>query len=230
MKKTDEDSETLIVKLKQLIKKYKWLIVGLGLLGVVIVVGPTLYAKFSTEHLRYGAADIQAVPKREVALVFGAGVYQDGTPTPYLQWRVETAVALFKAGKVQKLLMSGDNSTKTYDEPVAMKKYAEHLGVPASAITLDYAGFSTYDSCYRANKLFGVDSAILVSQGYHLPRALITCNDLGIKSIGVAATSTGRDYSIPYIAREYISTIKAVFQLVFKPQPTVVGKPQPPLE
>ena len=106
-----------------------------------------------------------------------------------LAHRVDAAVALYQAGKVDKLLLTGDNSSPGYDEPDAMRDYAVARGVPPGAIVLDYAGLRTYDSCYRAGKVFGVrsDEAILVTQDYHLPRAMYTCDELGVRAIGFAA-------------------------------------------
>jgi vancomycin permeability regulator SanA len=158
-----------------------------------------------------------------VALVFGAGILQNGTPTPYLRYRVATAAKLYQAHRVSILLMSGDNSEASYNEPLSMKNYAMKLGVPAKAIVLDYAGFNTYDSCYRAQTIFGVRSATLVSQGYHLPRAMTTCRGLGIQNIGVIAEHPSRDYTVNYLAREILSTDKMVIQLIFRPHPTALG-------
>jgi vancomycin permeability regulator SanA len=108
-----------------------------------------------------------------------------------------------------------------------MKKWALKLGADDKDIVLDYAGYSTYDTCYRANYIFGVHEAVLVTQGYHLPRAVMTCNDLGIKSVGVAALRRGTDVEINYITREWLSTNKSTIQLIAKPKPTVLGNPEP---
>lgn len=192
---------------------------------MLLVLLPSLYANVSTRSLRYSVA---AVPVRKVAVVFGAGVLPDGTPTPYLKMRIKTAVQLYKTHRVQVLLLTGDNSTSHHNEPVAMGKYAEQLGVPAGSIVLDYAGFNTYDSCYRARFIFGVKSAILVSHGYHLPRAITTCRGLGVASVGVPAdTGRGQGYTWNYLLRELVSTDKAMLQIAFKPHPTVLGKTEP---
>ncbi len=204
----------------------KWWLSGGALIFVALLMGPSVYAKIVTSGERHDAhsMDLKLMPKREVVIVFGAGILSNGEPTEYLRNRVGTAVDLYKAGRVNHLLLSGDNSTKHYSEPNAMQKLAIRLGVPARDITLDYAGFNTYDSCYRARKIFGVQRAILVTQGYHLPRALVTCNGLGVQSIGVAAKHTSRDWGVMYSARELISTDKALVQLTFKPSPTILGE------
>ncbi len=203
----------------------KWGIFYLTLLLASIVAIPTESARQSTKDVRYnaGPAELQKIPRREVAIVFGAGVQADNTPTPYLKHRVGTAVDLLKAGKVDRLLMSGDNSTKEYDEPTVMKTYAISLGADPTRILLDYAGYNTYDTCYRARKVFGVSSAAVVTQGYHLPRATMTCLQIGIDTVGVAAKRNGRDWTAAYILREYIATAKASVQLFLEPPPTVLG-------
>ncbi len=132
---------------------------------------------------------MDSAPTEGVAIVFGAGLTRGGYPTAVLRDRVETAAQLYFAGKVQKLLMSGDNRSDNYNEPGAMREYALSLGVPSDAIVLDYAGRRTYDTCYRAKAIFGLKSALLVTQQFHLPRALFLCNALGIQAAGVEANN-----------------------------------------
>ncbi len=168
-------------------------------------------------------------PAARVAIVFGAGLWRDGRPTPVLRDRITTAVDLYLTGKVEKLLMSGDNRTIEYNEPAAMRDYALSLGVPDEAIVLDYAGRRTYDTCYRARDIFHVGSAILVTQGFHLPRALYTCNVLGIPAVGVPADQ--REYRRRLMAfwnaRELLATFVAFWELhVSHPEP-VLGNPEP---
>jgi SanA protein len=135
---------------------------------------------------------VQDVPSRRVAVVFGAGLTADGRPMPALADRVWTAAQLYHAGKVEKLLMSGDNRFISYNEPEAMRQYALGRGVPDENIVLDYAGRRTYDTCYRAGHIFGVEEAVLVTQWFHLDRALYICDGLGLDAVGVAADR--RDY------------------------------------
>jgi vancomycin permeability regulator SanA len=170
---------------------------------------------------------VARIPHRHVAIVFGAGLLSANEPTPYLRQRVTTAAELYKAHKVDKLLMTGDNTAKNYNEPKVMQDLAVKLGVPAKNITLDYAGLSTYDSCYRAGAIFKVKSATVITQGYHLPRAVMACRGLGIDTIGVRALHTGRDFATSYIWREWISTDKISLQLMFKPKPTALGQVEP---
>jgi SanA protein len=180
----------------------------------------------TTLHARQRVFSVEDVPARRVAVVFGAGITRDGRPTPDLAYRVAAAADLYFAGKVEKLLMSGDNRFVNYDEPTAMRKYAMALGVPGEAIVLDYAGRRTYDTCYRARDIFQVQDVILVTQDYHLPRALYTCNALGVEAIGVAAGQSGHSHLFDDV-REVFATALALGDVyVFRPVP-VLGQPEP---
>ena len=164
-----------------------------------------------------------------VAVVFGAGLYRDGTPTPVLQDRIKTAADLYLNGKVRKLLMSGDNRFVNYNEPGAMADHAVTLGVPEGDIVLDYAGRRTYDTCYRARDIFGLGEVVLVTQKFHLPRALYTCNKLGLNALGVEADSRiYRKSSLSYwYLRESIATFVALWEVhVSHPKP-VLGEFEP---
>ncbi len=137
----------------------------------------------------------QTWPQADVALVLGAGLRPDGSPTAVLYDRVVTAAELYHAGQVRKLLLSGDNRFVNYNEPEAMGQLARRLGVPDEDIVLDYAGRRTYDSCYRARAIFGVERAVVVTQRFHLDRALYLCQALGVEAVGVVANR--RAYSAP---------------------------------
>ena len=168
-------------------------------------------------------------PVRQVAIVFGAQVRRDGMPSAVLRDRIETAVKLYKNGKVEKLLMSGDNRFVDYNEPKSMRRYALTLGVPDADIVLDYAGRRTYDTCYRAKEVFGVNSAILVTQGFHLPRALFLCKAFGIDAVGVGADNYYylKRLRLYWNARELFASAQSVFDIyLWKPIP-VLGKPEP---
>jgi len=180
-------------------------------------------------------ASVDSASQSPVAIVFGAGLLRDGSPTPVLRDRVETAAELYFAGKVQKLLMSGDNRFVEYNEPAAMRAYALELGVPDDAIVLDYAGRRTYDTCYRAKEIFGVDQALLVTQRFHLPRALVICNGLGIEGQGVSADRRAYRRSSLGIwnLRELPATLVAFIDtFITRPLPVLGDKepifPEPP--
>ena len=156
-----------------------------ALLLLVVVIGiPRIITALASSGKIFMAED---APSARAAIVFGAGLQRDGTPSPVLKDRVSAAVQLYQTGKVEKLLMSGDNRYIDYNEPAAMKTYAVSLGVPEEAIVLDFAGRRTYDTCYRAKHIFGLDEALLVTQKFHLPRAIFTCQGLGLNGMGVAA-------------------------------------------
>jgi SanA protein len=195
---------------------------------VLLILGilPAVIAYLASTGHRY---PLGVAPNGKTAIVFGAGLYRDGSPSAVLRDRVQTAVELFKAGKVEILLMSGDNSTIHYNEPGAMKDYAVQLGVPEDTIVMDFAGRRTYDTCFRAKSIFGVNEALLVTQDYHLPRALFICNSLGVKSVGISADR--RNYRLgTYLywrLREIPATFNAFIDVyIRKPQP-VLGEPEP---
>jgi SanA protein len=180
----------------------------------------------------YGSTRIytaESAPADRVAIVFGAGLTRAGQPTLILKDRVRTAARLYLSGKVERLLMSGDDQGLDHDEPGAMRDYAVSLGVPSDAIVLDSSGDRTYDTCYRAKAIFGLDSALLVTQQFHLPRALFLCNMLGIRAVGVDAHNYR--YWPPLMLiwniREQLATVGAFWDVyVEKPLP-VLGKPEP---
>ncbi len=202
------------------------LILGLILFIVLISLAARIYLLTATRNSIETEGDAASKP---VAIVFGAGLRRDGSPTAILQDRVETAVRLYKDGKVQKILMSGDNRFVDYNEPGSMKDYAISLGVPEGDIVLDYAGRRTYDTCYRARDVFLLQSVILVTQEFHLPRAIYTCNSLGMDVIGVPAT--GRSYrqsSIFYWSlREIPATVISLWENNISHPVPVLGEPEP---
>lgn len=196
------------------------------IIGALIPILARLITGIYAASRVYSLAD---VPARRVAIVFGAGLWRDGSPTPILQDRVATAAELYFAGKVEKLLLSGDNRFANYNEPEAMRRYAVSLGVPNEALVLDYAGRRTYDTCYRAATIFGVKEAILVTQAFHLPRAIYLCNHLGVDGIGVQADQrVYRRSSMAYwTLRELLATVNALWEVhVTRPLP-VLGEPEP---
>ncbi|MBN2148179.1 MAG: YdcF family protein [Anaerolineales bacterium] len=200
-------------------------------LGLSVLILPRI---ITTLHSLSRIYTIENVPAMRAAIVFGAGLWRDGSPTPVLRDRVATAAELYFAGKVEKLLMSGDNRFVDYNEPAAMRSYAISLGVPEQDIILDYAGRRTYDTCYRARAIFGLQQAILVTQSFHLPRALYLCSTLGLDIAGVPADR--RDYHTSSLVwwnlRELPATLTALWEVhVTHPLP-VLGEPEPifPLE
>ncbi|MEV0633844.1 ElyC/SanA/YdcF family protein [Streptomyces sp. NPDC050619] len=166
------------------------------------------------------------VPRTEVAVVFGAGLW-DGEPSPYLAHRLDTAAKLYREGRIEVVLVTGDNSREDYDEPDAMRTYLTRHGVPDGRIVSDYAGFDTWDSCVRAKKIFGVDRAVLISQGFHIRRAVALCQAAGVTSYGVGVDDV-HDVTWYYGgAREIIAAGKAALDAVFEPDPRFLGPKEP---
>jgi len=202
------------------------------LLGLLVPVA-LMVAAVAGIHLRIEASarrrvyEPQDVPPRSVAIVFGAAL-----GSQYLRDRVATAADLYHAGKVKHLLLTGDNRSRRYDEPLAMRRIALELGVPASALTLDYAGRRTYDSCARASRIFQVDGAdaMLVTQRFHLPRALYLCDRLGVRgAIGVSADRRHYPWNAArHVARELLADVKAWWDVNVR-SPSVVGGPALPI-
>ena len=190
----------------------------IGALGVlvllaVLALGPWAYVSLSSRGHVHRFDDAPSAP---VALVLGAGLNPDGTPSPFLAGRLEVARALYASGRVKVLLVSGDNRVRDYDEPTAMRDWLVANGVPADAVVRDFAGRDTYDSCTRATRIFGVQRALVVSQGYHLPRAVTTCRAVGIDAEGVGDW-TARRYPAQWTAgerRERLAAAKTVVDLV----------------
>jgi vancomycin permeability regulator SanA len=215
--------------LKKIIKFLWRIALTLSLLAIFTLFLPRLI------FLLYAAPrtfTVDDVPAERVAIVFGAGLRRDGTPTAILKDRVETAAQLYHQGKADKLLMSGDNRFVNYNEPEAMRQYALELGVPDEDIVLDYAGRRTYDTCYRASAIFQVKSAILVTQNFHLPRALFLCNWLGVQSTGVEANNIyfRKVSRLYWNTRELFATFQAAWDVtVAKPLP-VLGNVEPIFE
>jgi SanA protein len=199
------------------------------LLAAVAGVALSPLAWFGWVQWRYGRQIYSAeeVQPERVAVVFGARIYADGRLSAMLNDRVETAVQLYHAGQVRKLLLSGDNRFEDYDEPGRMMDYAISRGVPAEDIQPDFGGRRTYDTCYRAREIFGLESAILVTQDFHLPRALFICQALGMEVMGVSADR--RTYSRRSIAwstiREIPATLAALWDVIRREPAPVMGDP-----
>ncbi|MFV8184475.1 SanA/YdcF family protein [Streptomyces sp. AF1B] len=187
--------------------------------GCVLALLPATWMYLVTGDRLRTTAD---VPRSDVAVVFGAGLW-DGEPSPYLAHRLDAAARLYRAGRVKVVLVTGDNSRKDYDEPDAMRTYLTRHGVPAERIVSDYAGFDTWDSCVRAKKIFGVDRAVLISQGFHIRRAVALCQAAGVRSYGIGIQDK-HDITWYYGGtREVLAAGKAALDAVFHPDPRFLG-------
>lgn len=194
--------------------------------AVRVVMGLCVLALLPSTWTHVSAADrlrtTARAPAAEVAVVFGAGLW-NGRPTPYLANRLDAAVELYRAGKVKVVLVTGDNSRREYDEPDAMRTYLTAHGVPDGRVVSDYAGFDTWDSCVRAREIFGVRRAVLVSQGFHIHRAVALCQAAGVDAYGVGVDDA-HDATWYYGGtREVFAAGKAALDAVLRPDPTFLG-------
>ena len=170
-----------------------------------------------------------AVPAAPVALVLGSEVYPDGSPSPFLAARLEIARQLLADGKVRAILVSGDHMDWGYNEPGVMFQWLVDRGVPSQRIVLDHAGFDTYDSCARARRVFGVSAAIVVTQSYHIDRAVALCRRLGVDATGVG-DDTVRIYREPWrnsVLRERGAVVKALVDVLSGRDPVFLGPLEP---
>jgi vancomycin permeability regulator SanA len=187
--------------------------------GCVLALLPATWLYVSTGDRLRTTAD---VPRADVAVVFGAGLWK-GEPSPYLAHRLDAAAKLYRAGRVKVLLVTGDNSREDYDEPDAMRAYLREHGVPDRRIVSDYAGFDTWDSCVRAKKIFGVNRAVLISQGFHIRRAVALCEAAGVTSYGVGVDAK-HDATWYYGGtREVVAAGKAALDALLRPDPRFLG-------
>ncbi|MFF7964302.1 vancomycin high temperature exclusion protein [Streptomyces sp. NPDC007903] len=187
--------------------------------GCVLALLPSTWLYVSTADRLRTASD---VPRTEVAVVFGAGLWNGG-PSPYLAHRLDAAARLYRAGRIKAVLVTGDNSRKDYDEPSAMRAYLSHHGVPAGRIVSDYAGFDTWDSCVRARRVFGVHRAVLISQTFHIRRAVALCEAAGVSSYGLGVDAK-HDATWYYGGtREVFAAGKAALDAAFHPSPEFLG-------
>lgn len=191
----------------------------------VVLIAPTVWAYASSGPYR---TTVAAARPRGVAIVFGAGIYGT-TPSPFLARRLDIARQLYADGKVKVILVTGDNSTPGYDEPTVMRDYLAARGVPAGRIVMDYAGFRTWDSCARARRIFGVRSAILITQTFHVPRATVLCRAAGLDVAAIGDDSGS--YDLPPTAwgyaREVPADVRALIDVWTKPDPRFLGRPEP---
>jgi len=207
------------------IKKAIITIVGIAILGCITIITINIIVKASVGDRIIPpetAADVNA----DCILVLGAGVY-NGMPTPMLHDRLMQGIVLYEMGASDKLLMSGDHGRKEYDEVNVMKKFAVDEGVPSENVFMDHAGFSTYESLYRARDIFQAKKLIIVTQEYHMYRALYIARALGLEAYGVA--SDPREYAGQSYreAREVLARVKDFFFALAKPKPTYLGESIP---
>lgn len=171
------------------------------------------------------ASSPAAVPHKDVAVVLGAGLRPDGTPSTYLRRRLDAAFELWQAGTVEVVLVSGDNRTTDYDEPTAMREWLVGRGMPADRVVRDFAGLDTHDTCVRAHDVFGVDEAVVISQDYHVRRAVFSCDRAGIDVVGLGVSSDSVEpaKAVVYRVRELPASLKAAWDAVTGREPVHLG-------
>ena len=203
----------------------KYLII-LIIVGISIVLSINFYVILSTKKQIVDLSNLKNKNDYDCIIVLGAGIWGD-RPSPMLQDRLDEAIKLYEEGIAPKLIMSGDNGREGYDEVNVMKDYAINKGIPSEDIFMDHAGFSTYESIYRAKEVFKVEKAIIVTQKYHLYRALHIGNKLGINVTGVGADPRKYSGQIFRELREILARNKDFIQAIFKLKPTYLGESIP---
>ena len=209
-------------------KKKKALLAAaiLVLLALIPGLGPDLWIVASTGSEIVSGEEASAFGA-DCILVLGAGLQPDGSPSLMLAERIRTGVDLYHAGAAPKLLMSGDHSRPDHDEVNAMKDAAMALGAPSEDIFMDHAGFATYDSLYRAGAVFGAKRVIVVTQAYHLPRALWIARRLGLEAVGVACDTQRYPGQLYRDVREILARDKDFFKCLLRPLPAYLGEAIP---
>jgi SanA protein len=197
---------------------------GLSLIAALAITGALgIDLMISVSAGKAVAEDISQVEPTPVALLLGTARTHQGRPNEFYRARIEAAAELFHSGRVRGILVSGDNATRYYNEPIAMQKDLIALGVPPEFITLDYAGFRTLDSVVRAKQVFGVDRIVVVSQRFHAERAIFLARHFGIEANGLAAADPESQGLMKVRAREVLARVVAVLDVVIGREPKFLG-------
>lgn len=198
--------------------------IAVGVLGAAIIFGIDAWVRYSVRDYILTEEQAATLQNVDCIVVLGCKVYDDGTPSAMLEDRLRRGVALYHLGAAPKLLMSGDHGRENYDEVDAMKQYAIVADIPSSDVFMDHAGFSTYETMYRAKEIFGADKIVIVTQEYHLYRAMYVAQALGIETYGVSADYRGYVGQTTRDLREILARVKDFGMSVFQPEPTYLGE------
>jgi SanA protein len=182
------------------------------------------YAVTKTVHNKvYNSID--KIPSNNVGLVLGTSKYLiSGYTNAYYAYRIDATVKLYKANKINFILVSGDNGNSDYDEPTTMKEDLIEQGIPANKIFLDYAGFRTFDSVIRAHKVFGQNKITIISQKFHIERAIFIANRNNMEAVGFVASKVSANYGFKTMVREKFARVKLMLDIIFNKQPKFLGK------
>ena len=206
-----------------MLAKSVFIILLLGIIGIAAIFGVNAYVAHVAAPVMYG--DISQIPLAYTALILGAKVHGGGRLSNMLEDCVLTGLELYRQGKVKKLLLSGDHGQQAYDEVNAMRDYLLKQGVPAQDIFMDHAGFDTYSSMYRARDVFQVRDVIVVTQAFHLPRAVFLARSLGLDAVGLAADR--RTYTqasrLKAATREPLARVKSFAEALLRVKPKYLG-------
>lgn len=213
--------------IKKIAKKLLQILFILAAIALVALYAINSYVVDSTSHLLFSSDTLPESDNRDCILILGCGVRADGTPSPMLSDRLDEGIKLYKSGAAPKIIVSGDHGKNDYDEVNVMKSYAVEKGVPSNDIFMDHAGFSTYESIYRAKEIFKAENIIIVTQNFHIYRALHIANKLNINAVGVNSDPRryiGHQYNE---LREMAARAKDFINCIIKPNPTYLGKAVP---
>ena len=198
-----------------------------AVVGVGSLFGINAMVKSSVDENILTVEEAAALEGVDCILVLGCGVHDDGSPSDMLHDRLRRSVELYEAGAAPKLLMSGDHGRDGYDEVDAMKSFAVDAGIVSQDVFMDHAGFSTYESMYRAKEIFQAKKIIIVTQEYHLYRAMYIAEQLGMEAYGVSSNYRNYRGQDAMDTREVLARVKDVATCIFKPEPTYLGETIP---
>ena len=205
--------------MKKLKKFILFSVIGIVLIIFTILGIEAIFLRHTSEDIY---SDISKIPPRETVIILGASVHSDGKLSPILQDRVDTAIKLYRSNKVKNFHVTGDHRTEDYNEIAAMVSYLRERGIPQNRITSDHAGLDTYDSMYRAGKLFNIENATVVTQKFHLPRALFISGQLGFNYFGFTADQRAYQTEYRLKQREKLANVKALWEVLTNKEPSTM--------
>ena len=196
-----------------------------GIFMAILTIIVVFLLSLQTEKQSFGYIyqDIAKTPKAQTVMILGASVLRNKTMSDMLKDRADTAIEIYKNGKAKNILISGDGKAKNYNEVVVVNSYLLEQGIPEEDILLDYYGFDTYDSLYRARNIFGIESLIISTQNFHLPRALFIAKSLGMQAYGITADKHKYKNMELNIGRELLATVKAYVDVFYSAKPAVLN-------